>query len=86
MTAVHKISFDKSAFSETSNITCITSLLPDIKIVLADYGSSSILVFSSEGGIVKIVRFKTSSRVFGVTYVVKDRIAVSFQLARQSKY
>ncbi|VDI83094.1 Hypothetical predicted protein [Mytilus galloprovincialis] len=85
MTAVHKSSFDKSAFNETSNITCITSLLPDGKLVVADYGSSSILVFSTEGSIVKTVRFKKSSRLFGVTYVVKDRIAVSFPSSENIK-
>ncbi|CAC5358016.1 unnamed protein product [Mytilus coruscus] len=43
------------------------------------------LVFSSEGSIVKTIRFKKSYRPFGVTYVVKDRIAVSFPSSEKIK-
>lgn len=79
VTAVHTTNFDKSAFHKTSNITCVTSLLPEGKIAVADNDSSSILVFNGDGSIVKTVRFKKSSRNISCSYVGKDRLAVTFR-------
>ncbi|VDI61009.1 Hypothetical predicted protein, partial [Mytilus galloprovincialis] len=75
VTAVHVTSFQKSAFKKTSNITCITSLHPRGKIVVADYGSSSISVFNLDGSLVTNVQF--SSQPFGVTTVDEYRFAIS---------
>ncbi|XP_052074101.1 uncharacterized protein LOC127711985 [Mytilus californianus] len=78
VTAILQTNFDKSVFQKTSNVTSITIILPEKKIVVADFDNDSIFVFCSDGSILKSIRFNSSISPFGVACIDKGRFAVSF--------
>ncbi|XP_071161823.1 uncharacterized protein [Mytilus edulis] len=74
--------FDKSAFMDHANISCLVGF-PGGDILVSDYEGQQLLIFDISGSVKKKIHFL--SRPFGLTVVDTDTFAVSFPEKRNIK-